>query len=188
MTRRLLLQAALGAIWIATAGACLLPVRVRAARAGLPATARPAVAPLTADEVETLVALAESAADDRPLSPEWRRDLAQEITESARDNTDERAAYRTAAALVDRLAGRRFAGVDFAERVALVTRQGLHVSGVPPGEPPGDFPEERQAVRTRAIPALIAAYWRSPAGWAAVDYDAFPGRCSDLTRYTRRPG
>lgn len=188
MTRRLLLQAALGAVWIATAGARLLPARLRTARAPLPAAASSTGPPLTAAEVQTLVALAEAAADDRPLSPEWRHDLGREITESARDDADERTAYRTAAALVDRLAGRAFAGLDFGERVALIAGQQLHVSAVPAEAPPGDFSEERRAVRTRAVPALVAAYWRSPAGWAAVDYDAFPGRCGDLTRYTRRPG
>jgi hypothetical protein len=40
-------------------------------------------------------------------------------------------------------------------------------------------------VRTRVIPDLIEGYWGSPAGWAAVGYEAFPGRCGDLTRYTR---
>jgi len=40
-------------------------------------------------------------------------------------------------------------------------------------------------VREKAVPDLINGYWRSPAGWAAVGYGVFPGRCGDLTRYTR---
>ena len=34
-------------------------------------------------------------------------------------------------------------------------------------------------VRTRAVPDLIGGYYGSPAGWAVVGYQSFPGRCGD---------
>ncbi len=61
----------------------------------------------------------------------------------------------------------------------------LAASGVRPGEDLGRFPDEMRSLRTRAVPDLIGGYYASPAGWAAVGYDTFPGRCGELTRYTR---
>ena len=48
----------------------------------------------------------------------------------------------------------------------------------------GPFPDDASLVRTRVVPNLIAGYYASPAGWAVVGYDVFPGRCGDLARYT----
>ena len=93
--------------------------------------------------------------------------------------------YRTTTELLARLGGARFSTLDVADRVALVTRHRLAVADVRPEESLGAFAEQRRAVRTRTVPDLLAGYYASEAGWAAVGYTAFPGRCGDLARYTR---
>jgi hypothetical protein len=70
------------------------------------------------------------------------------------------------------------------DRATLVIRYHLGSSDVQPGEPLGPLPEQARAVRTQAVPDLIGGYYRSPAGWAVVEYRTFPGRCGDLARYT----
>jgi len=141
-----------------------------------------ASARLTPGEIETLVSLAEAIVDDQPLSPAARHDLAESIADATHRSEDQRAVYRATAVLLDRLAGGAFARLDLGDRVALVGRHRLDVRTVAPAD---TVSEETGAVRTRVVPDLIAAYWGSPAGWAAVGYEAFPGRCGDLTRYTR---
>jgi hypothetical protein len=93
--------------------------------------------------------------------------------------------YRTTVGLLARLAGVRFALLDAADRAALVTRHRLAIADVHPDEPLGAFADEVRAVRTRAVPDLIGGYYASEAGWGVVGYNAFPGRCGDLARYTR---
>jgi hypothetical protein len=93
--------------------------------------------------------------------------------------------YRTTVGLLERLARTRFSDLDVAQRVALVTRHRLSSSDVRPRESLGAWPDDARAVRTRAVPDLIGGYYGSPAGWALVGYASFPGRCSDLARYTR---
>ena len=61
----------------------------------------------------------------------------------------------------------------------------LASSRVRPDEPPGPYPDETREVLARAVPDLIAGYYNSAAGWAAVGYAVFPGQCGDLDRYTR---
>src|SRR2546421_591140 len=70
------------------------------------------------------------------------------------------------------------------ERSALVTRFRLGSAATLPDEDLGPFPDDASLVRTRVVPDLIAGYYASPAGWAVVGYDVFPGRCGDLARYT----
>ena len=66
-----------------------------------------------------------------------------------------------------------------------MTRNRLTSSDVQPDEHLGLFPDDTRLVRTRALPDLIGGYYGSPAGWAAVGYGAFQGKCADLVRYTR---
>ncbi len=86
---------------------------------------------------------------------------------------------------LERLAGRRLASLEIQQRTELIARHRLAVSLVRPDEDLGPFPEEVRTLRTRIVPDLIGGYYNSPAGWAAVGYDTFPGRCGDLTRYGR---
>jgi len=90
--------------------------------------------------------------------------------------------YPTTARLLARLAGTRFSSLGIERRLALVTQHRLGLQVVAAGEALGD---DARAVRTRAVPDLIAGYYASAAGWGIVGYRAFPGRCGDLDRYTR---
>lgn len=140
------------------------------------------VGPLSPPELEDLVAFAEVLVDGRALSPVERRHLVDHIETRMRLDAGYRALYRTTVDLLNRLADARFSTLDIAQRIALMTRHRLTASGVRPDENPGAFPEAAR-VRTRAVPDLIGGYYGSPAGWAAVGYDAFPGECGDLARY-----
>lgn len=88
--------------------------------------------------------------------------------------------YRTTARVLARLGGARFATLDLSARLALVRRHDLGRAA----ERPADSDETR-VIRARAVPDLIGAYYGSAPGWAVVGYDAFPGRCGTLERYTR---
>jgi hypothetical protein len=156
-------------------GAWLVPSMVRASEPPM----------LSAAEVDVLVAFAEVLADGQPLGADERRDLAASLQHASQADPDRRAAHRTTVQVLARRAGATFADLDFDGRVALVRRYGLDVRRQPAGAPADA--EDVEAVRTRSIPNLIAAYWASAAGWTALGYQAFPGRCGDLTRYTR-PG
>jgi hypothetical protein len=186
MTRRLALQRLFLGLWsLVTSAACRLtggprPIVERDAT-GL--SAEPAS--LSAAELATLLAFGEVIVEGRTLSPAERDGLAEQIEESSRRNPDQLFSYRVAAATLDSLAGVHFAHLEFRERAELVSRHRLDVRIVPPDEDPGAFGAEVLAIRTRTVPDLIDAYWSSPAGWAAVGYAAFPGRCGDLVRYTR---
>lgn len=145
----------------------------------------PASATLSEPELEDLVAFAETLVGDGPLSAAEREYLVDHIERRATQGGGYYLKlYQTTAGLLDRLAGVRFSSLDFARRVALMTRHNLTFSDMRPAEPLGALPDEARAVRTRAVPDLISGYYGSPAGWAVVGYGAFPGRCSDLARYT----
>jgi hypothetical protein len=158
--------------------------------AGSPATGTAPTAtsggpPISGAELGALVAFAEVLVDARLLSNDTRRELTDHLIDSARGDAEQRALYVATARLLDRLAGRSFAALTVAERVALVDRQRLNVPPLTAYESAGAIPDETRDVRTRVVPDLISACWRSPGGWDAVGYAAFPGRCGDLARYTR---
>ena len=145
----------------------------------------PVAGRLSGPELEGLLAFGEVLAEGRPLSPAERGHLVDHIEyRASRGGGYYLELYRTTVGLLDRLAGARFSSLDVAQRIELMTRHRLTYSDVRPGEHLGAFPEEVRAVRTRAAPDLIGGYYGSPAGWAAVGYGAFPGRCGDLARYT----
>jgi hypothetical protein len=93
--------------------------------------------------------------------------------------------YRTTIELLDQLAGARFSSLTPAARVTLIQQHRLGIADVRPDEPLGVLPDQARAVRTRAVPDLLGGYYASEAGWTAVGYATFPGRCGDLARYTR---
>lgn len=149
-----------------------------------PAPSAPA-APLSAADVEDLVAFAGILVEGGTLAPDDRRHVVEHVQDRARRQPAYQALYRTTVELLERLGGRRFASLAEAERLELVTRHRLMSPDVRPGESLGPFAEEVRVVRTRAGRDLIGGYYNSPAGWAAVGYTHFPGRCGDLGRYTR---
>lgn len=164
-----------------------VPRWARDLRAGGRAAAEAAVAPggLSTSELDDLVAFAELLVEGRPLSPPERAHLVENIEERTARERDYLALYQTTVSLLKRLAGRRFASLDVPRRIDLIQRHRLNSADVDPDEKLGPFADDVRAVRTRALRDLIADYYGSPAGWAVVGYDAFPGRCGDLERYTR---
>jgi hypothetical protein len=132
-------------------------------------------------ERETLLAFAEVLVEGRPLSPSERGALLSHIEDRVRAWDGTLALYRDTAALLDRLAGTGFSTLGLRERSALVARDGLGPS--PRRIDRAD--DAARTVRTQVAPDLIAGYYGSPAGWAVVGYGVFPGRCGDLSRYTR---
>ena len=138
--------------------------------------------------MEDLVAFGEALVEGRTLAPAERRSLVEHIVEQTRRGPRYVALYRTTVVMLERLAGRRFASLEIGERVQLIAHHGL--AGAP-GRAEDDeedlepMPQDLRIVRTSAAPDLIRGYYGSPAGWAVVGYQSFPGRCGDLTRYTR---
>jgi hypothetical protein len=149
------------------------------------ADAAPSGARLSGSELDDLTAFAELLVEGRTLSPIERHHLVENIEERVAREQDYLVLYRTTVSLLKRLAGRRFSTLDLPQRLQLITRHRLDSSDVRPGEDLGPFPDDMRAVRARALRDLIADYYGSPAGWAVVGYDVFPGRCGDLSRYTR---
>lgn len=136
-------------------------------------------------EMEDLVAFGEVLVEGRTLAPVERSLLVEHIEDRTGANSGHLALYRATVRLLEQLAGRRFASLDIDERAEIVVRHRLGVSMVRPAEALGPFPTEMRALRTRAVPDLIQGYYASAGGWMALGYEAFPGRCGDLTRYTR---
>jgi hypothetical protein len=162
-----------------------LPRRARDVLVRLGAEAVPAAAGLSRSELDDLIAFAELLVEGRTLSPVERGHLVLNVEERVAREQDYLALYRTTVGLLERLTGRRFSTLDTRERIELVTRHRLISTDVRPGEDLGPFHDDMRLVRTRALRDLIADYYSSPAGWAVVGYDSFPGTCGDLARYTR---
>ena len=188
MTRRGLIRELLVLLGISAVGpACRAWWRAREAAAQPvgPGLSPPPAEPLSQTALDNLLAFGEIVVKGRSLPGAERRYLASYIEERAEEASGYYGTnYRTAVGLLNRLAGSPFSSLDFDQRIALVTRHRLMSSRVLPDEDLGPFPEDVRAVRTQVVPDLIRGYYGSPAGWAAVGYDTFPGRCGDLARYT----
>ena len=140
---------------------------------------------LSKAEMDDLVAFAEVLVGDETLPLDERGYLVEHIEDRVKRRPGYLSLYRTTVKTLERLAGRRFASREIRERLEVVARHRLSVSDILPGEDLGRFPVEVRALRRRAVPDLIGGYYASPAGWAVVGYQVFPGRCGDLTRYAR---
>jgi hypothetical protein len=140
---------------------------------------------LSDSDLEDLVAFAELLVEGRALSPVERDSLIRSIAEHIAREPEYLGLCRTTVSLLRGMAGRRFSSLDMTERIELMTRHRLNSPDAPPEGDLGPVADAARAVRTRARRDLIADYYNSPAGWAAIGYDVFPGRCGDLARYTR---
>jgi hypothetical protein len=135
--------------------------------------------------IEDLLAFGELVVEGRTLSPVERRYLADHIEDRSQQESGYYVSlYLTTVEYLAKLAGARFSELKLDQRLALAARHRLMSSRVLPDEDLGPFPEDVRAVRTQVVPDLIRGYYSSPAGWAIVGYDTFPGRCGDLARYT----
>jgi hypothetical protein len=140
---------------------------------------------LSPAELATVVAFGEILVDGGTLPPLERGYLVEHIDDRTRRIPGLLALYRTTAELLDGLAGAPFATLGTDERARLMTDHRLTVAEVTTWELLVPFSRRQLTVRAMAVPDLLLGFYASPAGWAVVGYDTFPGRCGDLTRYTR---
>jgi hypothetical protein len=139
---------------------------------------------LSPGDIDDLIAFGEVVVEGRALSVSERRFLLEHIEDRLRHAGEYPELYRKTVSTLQRLAGRPFARLELRERVELVSRHRL-ASRASMDEAVGPFAEEMQDIRKRAVEDLVGGYYGSPAGWAIVGYQTFPGSCGDLTRYTR---
>jgi hypothetical protein len=140
---------------------------------------------LSTTDMQDLVAFGEVLVAGRTLEFAERRDLVEYIQGVTGRNPQQLSSYRMTVSVLEHLAGRPFASLTIDERLELVSRHRLASSRVPSDKDPAESSAELRALRTRVVPDLIKGYYGSPAGWGTVGYHTFPGRCGDLTRYTR---
>lgn len=189
MTRRSLLQRVLviGAIGAAWPIGCVSRRTANGPPSPEAATlaSQPESGTLSEAEMEDLVAFGEVLVEGRTLAFTERAFLFENIENRTTGSPEYVSFYRTAASTLNRVAGRRFSRLEIRERLEVITRHGLAGWRHQSGEDPGLSSPEIHTLRRRVVPDLVRSYYNSPAGWAVVGYERFPGRCGDLTRYTR---
>ena len=132
---------------------------------------------------DTLLAFAEALLGSNVLSVQSREVLLDHLLFRLGPDTALQAEYRACARLLDEIAGVPFGTLPVKARQELLGRHGF-ASGAASEL---DVEVAARDARDYIVPDLIAAYYRSPMGWAAVGYTAFPGRCAGLSEYTRAP-
>jgi hypothetical protein len=140
---------------------------------------------LSRREAETIVAFAAVLVEGRELNAQEAGYVVEHVTDRAGKTPGYLALYRKTAGLLDRLAGVPFSSLSLEQRIDLMVEHRFTDSDVRIREYLLPWGRDTLAVRALVVPDLILGYYLSPAGWAAVGYEAFPGRCGDLTRYTR---
>ncbi|HTY77654.1 MAG TPA: hypothetical protein VMI34_07545 [Candidatus Bathyarchaeia archaeon] len=188
MTRRRALGALAG---LAAAGVALLAEW----RAGLLTTLTEKLAPrpdsaslvgrLSGRALDNVVAFGESLVEGRVLSGAERMFLLEHVEYRAANTPGYRALYEVTSHRLDELTGRRFAALSIDDRIAVLSAHRLDAYNVRRREYLVPFGRRDLAIRSLVARDLVDGYYRSPAGWLAVGYSAFPGRCGELTRYTR---
>jgi len=139
---------------------------------------------LSKREMETIVAFAAVLVEGRELDAQEASHVVEHVTDKAGKTPGYLALYRKTAGLLDRLAGAPFSSLSLERRIGLMTQHRFTDYDVRIREYLLPYGRETLTVRALAVPDLIRGYYFSPAGWAAVGYRAFPGRCGDLMRYT----
>jgi hypothetical protein len=140
---------------------------------------------LTAAEIDDLVAFGEALVAGPAYDPTHRRYLLEHIEARTADNADQRSAYRAARKVFVHLAGQPLSTLDIHARQQIIVRHKLAGAWDSRQDQAAVSHEELQLVRRQIAADLIRGYYASPAGWQIVGYDSFPGRCGDLTTYTR---
>ena len=134
--------------------------------------------------MRTIVSFAAVLVEGRELDAQEASYVVEHITYTAGKTPGYLALYRKTADLLDRLAGTPFSSLSLEQRISLMVQHRFTDRDVRIREDLLPWGREILAVRALAVPDLIGGYYFSPAGWAAVGYRAFPGRCGDLMRYT----
>lgn len=140
---------------------------------------------LSPRELATVVAFGEILVNGASLPPLERGYLVEHVEDRTRRVPGFLGLYRMTAEVLDRLGGAPFAALAPEERARLMTEHRLTVAEVGTLELLAPFARGRVTMRWFAVPDLMIGYYTSPGGWAVVGYETFPGRCGDLTRYTR---
>lgn len=187
MTRRSLLKAFVFVLsWFE---ALVLPWRAGRPARLLAASPQPSstapAGPLSPQDMQTLVAFGEVLLEGRSLPAAERTQLVEYIGYRVRSDPGVLLVYQMTATVLNDLTSNRFPTLDVPARTKIMARHGLVPDGGQPSESPLLYQRAALAIRTFVAPDMILGYYGSPAGWAIVGYQAFPGRCSNLTRYTR---
>ena len=140
---------------------------------------------LSNDEKETILSFAEVLVKEKTFDMPERRYLIEYIDYRTRNTPGYYSLYRTTARLLNHLTQTRFSNLDLRSRATLLVRQRLISYPVRTGEFLLPFQRKELTIRGHAVPDLIRGYYNSPAGWDLVGYKIFPGRCSNLIRYTQ---
>jgi hypothetical protein len=140
---------------------------------------------LSRREMDAVLAYAEVLVSDTVLSGAARAGLEDYVTDRSEHEPGYCALYRLAVDVLDEAAGGDFAARPPDERRRAVHRRHLDQYDVRARH--WFWPGDRRSLTVRALAArdLMTGYFLSPPGWALVGYDAFPGRCRDLSDYTR---
>lgn len=139
---------------------------------------------LSQTEMETLVACAEVLVKGKTLTTSEREYLIDHIDYRSQNTRGYYPLYRMTTKLLDRLAKAQFSTLKQHDRTALMVRHRLTSHDIRKWEYFLPFNQLELAARLYVVPDLIVGYYQSPAGWAVVGYKTFPGRCSNLIRYT----
>jgi len=139
---------------------------------------------LSGREMQTIVAFTAVLVEGRELNTQEAGYVVEHVTDRAGKTPGYFSLYRKTAGVLDGRAGAPFSSLSLEQRIALVMRHRLTDSDVRIRECLLPWSRATLAARALAVPDLIGGYYLSPAGWAAVGYEAFPSRCGELTRYT----
>ena len=139
---------------------------------------------LTKKEKETIIAFAEVLVKEKSLSIEERNYISEHIDYRTQNTPGYLSVYRQTASLLNRLTKFQFPALNLNDRVTAVLPYHLISHHVRAWEYLNPFQRQELTIRTYVVPDIIKGFYSSPAGWALVGYDIFPGRCSNLFRYT----
>ncbi len=141
--------------------------------------------PLSRRDVDTVLAYADVLLSDTGVSAAARVDLEGHVRDRCQHEPGYRDAYRLAVTVLDDAAGGEFASRPFDERRRIVHRRNLHRHDVRARDWLWTVDRRGLAVRALAARDLVAGFFLSSAGWALLGYETFPGRCRNLSDYTR---
>jgi hypothetical protein len=143
---------------------------------------------LSPAQMETVLAYAEALANTTNLSEETRQELRSHIDDRTQNAPGYLSLFKMTAAFVSQLGAGDFSKLSLANRAEILEKRGLMSCRVHRRECFSPFGRRERAIRALAAADLVAAYYRSAAGWAVMGYSYPRGHCADLTRYTRAEG
>lgn len=140
---------------------------------------------LSNGEKETIIAYAEVLVKEKGLTIEERKYITEHIDYRTQNTPGYLSLYRSTASLLNRLTKSNFPALDLNERVTAVISNHLISHHVKGWEYLNPFQRQELTIRVYVVPDIIKGFYSSPAGWAVVGYEKFPGICSNLFLYTQ---